>query len=547
MSCATASLRTRSHPSQPITALFAEESGHLVRVLRLGAGARVLVFDGRGTQYLARIATAAKDSVTLSLLDPAPPAAEPRVRLTLAQAVLKGDKMDAVVRDATMMGVSAVIPLITERTVVPRSAVELGRVRERWHRIAVSSAKQCGRAIVPEIGPPERLTRSSRHRSRRRAAAAAHRACGRGRDVCGARIGESDGSADAENRITARGTFRARDDRDRARRRMGAGRSGSGAGGRLAGWTVGARTLRAESAPLAALSILTYAWRLTDFASLIYGCTESQTLGQRPPFPRSEANVCASNEQTMPVSSPHTRSRRRRPAPRDSIAAHAGRRRGVRADRGAPKRYSWYRYSLRSISLKPRPAARRCASIAVADAHRRREHAFQTVVVASFNPEYTACARCIVLISDTATLAGSPVGAGATSTAAGLAAPPSSAGVAVNSPERLRERPRRLLDHHWQRARDEHGVAEGRRERQHEQQEPDDRRGLLVRAPRRQFRGVQRSRRAAREIQPPWTTRDRTRCRWRRWCRRGTRAAPARAAGAGRSARMGAASSCRTR
>ena len=145
-------------PSQPITALSAEESGHLVRVLRLGAGARVLVFDGRGAQYLARIATAAKDSVTLSLLEPAPPAPEPRVRLTLAQAVLKGDKMDAVVRDATMMGVSAVIPLITERTVIPRSAVELGRVRERWHRIAVASAKQCGRAIVPEIGPPERLT-----------------------------------------------------------------------------------------------------------------------------------------------------------------------------------------------------------------------------------------------------------------------------------------------------------------------------------------------------------------------------------------------------
>ena len=127
-------------------------------MLRLGAGARVLVFDGRGTQYLARIATAAKDSVTLSLLEPAPSASEPRVRLTLAQAVLKGDKMDAVVRDATMMGVSAVIPLITERTVIPRSAVELGRVRERWHRIAVASAKQCGRAIVPEIGPPERLT-----------------------------------------------------------------------------------------------------------------------------------------------------------------------------------------------------------------------------------------------------------------------------------------------------------------------------------------------------------------------------------------------------
>ena len=109
-------------PAQPITTLSSEESGHLVRVLRLGAGARVLVFDGRGTQYLARIATAAKDSVTLALLAPAPSASEPRVRLTLAQAVLKGDKMDAVVRDATMMGVSTVIPLMTPRFSNLRSA-----------------------------------------------------------------------------------------------------------------------------------------------------------------------------------------------------------------------------------------------------------------------------------------------------------------------------------------------------------------------------------------------------------------------------------------
>jgi 16S rRNA (uracil1498-N3)-methyltransferase len=240
-------------PSQPITALSAEESAHLVRVLRLGAGARVLVFDGRGAQYVARIATAAKDSVTLSLLEPAPPASESRVRLTLAQAVLKGDKMDHVVRDATMMGVSAVIPLITERTVIPRSAVELGRVRERWHRIAVASAKQCGRAIVPEIGPPERLA----------ALVEAPDTAGALRlqlvEPTAAIAGDLD--ADGAHQLPAEppphvliaigpeGGWSA-EEVDQARE----------AGWR--GWTLGARTLRAESAPLAALSILTYAWRL---------------------------------------------------------------------------------------------------------------------------------------------------------------------------------------------------------------------------------------------------------------------------------------------
>jgi 16S rRNA (uracil1498-N3)-methyltransferase len=243
--------------AQAITTLSSEESAHLVRVLRLGAGARVLVFDGRGTQYLARIATAAKDSVTLSLLEPVPSASEPRVRLTLAQAVLKGDKMDAVVRDATMMGVSAVIPLITERTIIPRSAVELGRVRERWHRIAVASAKQCGRAIVPEIGPPERLTDLFEAREapdvmrlqlvEPGAAAAA--------SLSDAEAAPHDGlpaepsEAGVLIAIGPEGGW-APEEMDQARE------------ANWRPWTIGARTLRAESAPLAALSILTYAWRL---------------------------------------------------------------------------------------------------------------------------------------------------------------------------------------------------------------------------------------------------------------------------------------------
>jgi 16S rRNA (uracil1498-N3)-methyltransferase len=236
--------------------LSSEESAHLVRVLRLGAGARVLVFDGRGTQYLARIATAAKDSVTLSLLEPVAPASEPRVRLTLAQAVLKGDKMDAVVRDATMMGVSAVIPLITERTVIPRSAVELGRVRERWHRIAVASAKQCGRAIVPEIGPPERLTDLLEARE--------------APDVLRLQLVEpgaaaKDPSTDAGSTGDVLPAEPSPDGVLIAIGPEGGWTPEETAQTREAGWrpwTIGARTLRAESAPLAALSILTYAWRL---------------------------------------------------------------------------------------------------------------------------------------------------------------------------------------------------------------------------------------------------------------------------------------------
>src|SRR5690606_23801452 len=82
------------------------------------------------------------------------PAPECGVAITLAQAVLKGDKMDDVVRDATMMGVAAIQPLLTTRTEISRATLERAHRRERWERIAVSSVKQCGRAVVPSIHEP---------------------------------------------------------------------------------------------------------------------------------------------------------------------------------------------------------------------------------------------------------------------------------------------------------------------------------------------------------------------------------------------------------
>jgi 16S rRNA (uracil1498-N3)-methyltransferase len=89
--------------------------------------------------------------VRLRIGAPCDPAPEPKVAVTLAQAVLKGDKMDDVVRDAVMIGVAAIQPIITARTESSTAALQRGKRRERWLRIAVSSAKQCGRAVVPPI------------------------------------------------------------------------------------------------------------------------------------------------------------------------------------------------------------------------------------------------------------------------------------------------------------------------------------------------------------------------------------------------------------
>jgi 16S rRNA (uracil1498-N3)-methyltransferase len=140
-----------AHAPGDVIALPDEEAEHLTRVLRLHAGDALRVFNGRGGEFTAAVEEAGKHGVRVRLERAAMPAPEPRVAITLAQAVLKGDKMDDVVRDATMMGVAELQPIITTRTEVTRASIARGRRRQRWERIAISSVKQCGRATVPRI------------------------------------------------------------------------------------------------------------------------------------------------------------------------------------------------------------------------------------------------------------------------------------------------------------------------------------------------------------------------------------------------------------
>jgi 16S rRNA (uracil1498-N3)-methyltransferase len=135
-------------------ALPREEAEHLTRVLRLGPGDEVNVFDGRGHEYLARVIAAARRDVRVQLLSRTEPAAELPVAITLAQAILKSDKMDDVVRDAVMLGVAAIQPLVTKRTEATVAAVLRGARLDRWRRVALASVKQSGRATLPEIRTP---------------------------------------------------------------------------------------------------------------------------------------------------------------------------------------------------------------------------------------------------------------------------------------------------------------------------------------------------------------------------------------------------------
>jgi 16S rRNA (uracil1498-N3)-methyltransferase len=140
-----------------LVALPADEVEHLARVLRLGVGAAIQVFDGRGREFHAVVESVTKGDARVRVGAAVAPAPELPIALTLAQAVLKGDKMDGIVRDAVMLGVVAIQPLLTARTEVSAATLDRGRRRERWQRIAVSSAKQCGRAVVPIVHAPRSL------------------------------------------------------------------------------------------------------------------------------------------------------------------------------------------------------------------------------------------------------------------------------------------------------------------------------------------------------------------------------------------------------
>ena len=131
-----------------------DEGEHLTRVLRMKTGDMLRVFNGHGGEFDAIVDETARRGVRVRVVAAAQAAPEPRVAITLAQAVLKADKMDDVVRDATMLGVAEIQPVITARTEATRAALARGARRDRWERIAISSVKQCGRATVPRVFEP---------------------------------------------------------------------------------------------------------------------------------------------------------------------------------------------------------------------------------------------------------------------------------------------------------------------------------------------------------------------------------------------------------
>ena len=136
--------------------LAADEARHLRDVLRLQAGDEVYVFDGAGREFQGAVAESGRDSVRLDkLVEVAAAHPESPLDLTLAIALLKGEKFDLVTQKATELGANRIVPIITERADVRlRDVNDASKRVARWQRIALEAAKQSGRARVPAVEAP---------------------------------------------------------------------------------------------------------------------------------------------------------------------------------------------------------------------------------------------------------------------------------------------------------------------------------------------------------------------------------------------------------
>ena len=130
-----------------------QELEHLRRVLRLTVGDPVTLFDDTGWEHEAVIRSLHADRGELEIRRSYEAGRESPLALTLALGLTKGEKMDFVVEKATELGVASIMPFTSSFTVPKLDDKKIAKRTERWQKIALSAAKQCGRTQVPEILP----------------------------------------------------------------------------------------------------------------------------------------------------------------------------------------------------------------------------------------------------------------------------------------------------------------------------------------------------------------------------------------------------------
>jgi 16S rRNA (uracil1498-N3)-methyltransferase len=130
-----------------------QELAHLRKVLRLVAGDRITVFDDAGWEHEAVIRRLSTDQGEIEIVKSYEAGRESALQITLGVGLTKGEKMDFVVEKATELGVQTIVPFTSAFSVPKLDAKKIAARTARWDKIALSAAKQCGRTRVPEILP----------------------------------------------------------------------------------------------------------------------------------------------------------------------------------------------------------------------------------------------------------------------------------------------------------------------------------------------------------------------------------------------------------
>jgi 16S rRNA (uracil1498-N3)-methyltransferase len=128
-----------------------------VQVLRLQPGDALTLFNGSGGEWDARVAQMGRRAVVVDVLAHAAVDRELPLELTLALGMPANERMDALVEKAAELGVAAIQPLVTERSVLRLAGERADKRRAHWEAVAVAACEQCGRTRVPRIEPVVRL------------------------------------------------------------------------------------------------------------------------------------------------------------------------------------------------------------------------------------------------------------------------------------------------------------------------------------------------------------------------------------------------------
>jgi 16S rRNA (uracil1498-N3)-methyltransferase len=144
---------------EPLTAgtrglVSGSAANHIARVLRLGVGDALTLFDGQGGEYAARIEALKKDAVVVEVGAHAAIERESPLAVTLAQGVSRGERMDWVMQKATELGVRRIVPVFTDRSMVRLDAHQAPKKSQHWRGVIIAACEQCGRNRVPELAAP---------------------------------------------------------------------------------------------------------------------------------------------------------------------------------------------------------------------------------------------------------------------------------------------------------------------------------------------------------------------------------------------------------